>query len=42
MKESMKVAKTVAWNLISDLKQKEIMDGTPYGIHIHCPEGATP
>ena len=45
MKESMKCAKTVAWNYLSDdykdlfnTKSKECN----YGIHIHCPDGATP
>ena len=31
--------KTVAWNLISEEKQKKILDQF-HGIHIHCPEGA--
>ena len=42
MQESMKVAKTVAWNLLSKKKQDNIRTSTSYGIHIHCPEGATP
>jgi len=46
MKESMQVAKTLAWKLLSnDLKEKWekrwVKDGFQ-GIHIHCPEGATP
>ena len=46
MKESMQVAKTLAWKLLSnDLKEKWekrwVNDGFQ-GIHIHCPEGATP
>jgi len=46
MKESMKVAKTVAWNILpenikSGISKKWSDDG-PFGIHIHCPEGATP
>jgi hypothetical protein len=46
MKESMKVAKTVAWNLIPDeIKQKiyvEMKNNGNFGIHLHCPEAATP
>ena len=46
MKESMQVAKTLSWKLLpDDLKEKWerkwINDGFQ-GIHIHCPEGATP
>ena len=46
MKESMKCAKTLAWNLIPVNIKKTIKDewenvGT-YGLHIHCPECATP
>lgn len=41
MKESMTVAKTVVWNLL-DEQSKERLQGTTEGIHIHCPEGATP
>lgn len=48
MKESMSVAQTLAWDLTNQEIQKEIIkkynDPTTgiYGIHIHCPEGATP
>ena len=46
MKESMTVAKTLAWSLLSDDKAKELaksMDETKrQGVHIHVPEGATP
>ena len=46
MKESMNVAKTLAWKLTSNGKKKRfIKAGTEtkmQGIHIHCPEGATP
>ena len=46
MKESMKVSKTVAWNIIPDeIKKKiykEMEDNGNFGIHLHCPEGATP
>jgi ATP-dependent Lon protease len=46
MKESMNVAKTLAWKLTSDKKQKELVKKFEtckmQGLHIHCPEGATP
>ena len=46
MKESMNVAKTLAWKLTSQTKKKRFMtsikDTKMQGIHIHCPEGATP
>jgi len=46
MKESMKVAKTVAWRLLPESRKQELMkqwkDNTPSGIHIHCPDGSTP
>lgn len=46
MKESMKVAKTVAWNTIEQNQQSQIKKDSEIsgnkGIHIHCPEGATP
>ncbi len=46
MKESMNVAKTLAWNLLEEEKQKEWLKNHEKpnicGIHIHCPEGATP
>jgi endopeptidase La len=46
MKESMKVSKTVAWNLIpKEIKKKiykEMKESGNFGIHLHCPEGATP
>jgi ATP-dependent Lon protease len=45
MKESMSVALTLAWNLTSEERRymitkehRELLNG----IHIHCPEGATP
>jgi ATP-dependent Lon protease len=43
MKESIDVAKTVAWNLLSSEEQDQIL--TKYqarGLHLHCPDGATP
>ena len=46
MKESMKCAKTVAWNLIpNEFKKKlneEWKEFGNWGLHIHCPDGATP
>jgi len=46
MKESMNVAKTLAWGMLSSDKQKEwiaTFEATKcQGIHIHCPDGATP
>ena len=44
MKESMTVAKTLAWSLTSEERQKELVkmfEATKnQGLHIHCPEGA--
>jgi len=48
MKESMNVAKTLAWSLTPLKRQKELFEeygggvggGKSQGIHIHCPEGA--
>jgi ATP-dependent Lon protease len=40
MKESMNVALSLAWNLTSKSVQQQITKEN--GIHIHCPEGATP
>jgi len=46
MKESMKVAKTLAWSLLTKKQMialQEDMHKTKYqGLHIHVPEGATP
>jgi endopeptidase La len=46
MKESMRVAKTVAWNIIPDKVKKQLNESwTSFGnsgIHIHCPDGSTP
>tara|TARA_E500000178_G_C16927841_1_gene710270 strand:+ start:1 stop:1134 length:1134 start_codon:yes stop_codon:yes gene_type:complete len=46
MKESMNVARTLAWSLLDEDRQKEIVKKfeltKTQGIHIHCPEGATP
>ena len=46
MKESMTVAKTLAWSLTPMDEQKKLLEvfekTNNQGIHIHCPEGATP
>jgi endopeptidase La len=46
MKESMNVAKTLAWSLTDDDKKEELIKKfektKTQGIHIHCPEGAVP
>lgn len=43
MKESMNVAKTLAWSLLTVEQQKELeISASKQGIHIHVPEGATP
>jgi ATP-dependent Lon protease len=39
----MNVAKTVAWNLLTDDEKKNVIDKySNTGLHIHCPDGATP
>ena len=44
MKESMNVAKTLAWDLTSEKRIKTLLkqfsDTKKQGLHIHCPEGA--
>tara|TARA_Y100000992_G_scaffold135643_1_gene89700 strand:- start:1816 stop:5169 length:3354 start_codon:yes stop_codon:yes gene_type:complete len=46
MKESMNVAKTLAWNLTDDKIKENLVEKFEktknQGIHIHCPEGAVP
>ena len=46
MKESMNVAKTLAWSLLTDAEiegnLEKFSKTKMQGIHIHCPEGATP
>ena len=51
MKESMNVAKTLAWSLLSNNEKKLVLkrihcdfkyNVKDIGLHIHCPEGATP
>lgn len=41
MRESMTVARSVAWNMLSEKAQEKLME-RHQGIHVHCPEGATP
>ena len=41
MKESMSVAKTLAWNLLNQKQQDKILEDKNYGIHIHCPDTST-
>lgn len=46
MKESMNVAKTLAWTLLQESEMEELIkrfDKTKLqGIHVHCPDGAVP
>jgi ATP-dependent Lon protease len=45
MQESMKVARTVAWSLLDNTEKETIekeWEKSIWGLHIHCPEGATP
>ena len=42
MKESMNVAKTLAWSLLPETTKKIVQEYTQKGLHIHVPEGATP
>ena len=42
MKESMRVAKTLAWNIIPNNLKDKILQDKKFGIHIHCPSAATP
>jgi ATP-dependent Lon protease len=41
MKESMHVAKTLAWSLCSPEVRKRLQEDEKVGIHIHTPDGAT-
>jgi ATP-dependent Lon protease len=41
--ESIQVARTVAWNLLTDDERKDVETKfTNTGLHIHCPDGSTP
>lgn len=46
MKESMSVAKTLSFNLMTESEKEKLMKtldtSSAKGIHIHCPEGAVP
>ena len=46
MKESMNVAKSLAWSLLTESERKSCLERfektKEQGIHIHCPDGATP
>ena len=42
MKESMKCAKTMAWSLLEKEIQDDINEKDKFGLHIHCPNAATP
>ena len=46
MKESMNVAKTLAWTLLEEKNMEELIKHFEktklQGIHVHCPEGAVP
>ena len=46
MKESMSVAKTLAWKLTPDEMKEKLIERfektKTQGVHIHCPDGATP
>jgi ATP-dependent Lon protease len=46
MKESMNVAKSLAWNLLNEEEKTRCLERfektKEQGIHIHCPDGATP
>jgi ATP-dependent Lon protease len=45
MKESMSCAKTLAMNLLNSEEKESIISelkSNPFGLHIHCPDGATP
>lgn len=42
MKESMRVSKTVAWNLLPSSIKGSIRKEAAFGLHVHCPEAAQP
>ncbi len=42
MQESMKTARTVAWNLLPEDIKETFTSRMPFGLHIHVPETSTP
>ena len=45
IKESIEVANTLAWSFVDKKVKKKLEDEfkeVPFGIHVHCPEGAIP
>jgi ATP-dependent Lon protease len=46
MKESVQYSMKVAWSILTKEQQDEIIEAAnnkkSYGIHVHCPDGATP
>ena len=43
MEESVKVAKTVAWDLLTEVEQNNVINKwESRGLHVHFPDGATP
>jgi len=43
MKESVQCAKTIAWNMLPDEIKHKIKENKTFGgLHLHCPEAATP
>jgi len=42
MKESISVAQTVAWHLLTMERQKKLEERENWGLHLHCPETSTP
>lgn len=46
MKESMNIAKTLVWSRLGESRQRKLIDTMAkhklQGLHVHCPEGATP
>ena len=42
MQESMSAARTVAWNLLPEEKQQELLAQEGFGLHLHVPDTAQP
>lgn len=42
MKESISVAQTVAWHLLTIAQQRVLEEKENWGLHLHCPETSTP